>query len=285
LIVGALIIIAWVILELRQKFPMLNLRIFTNGGYSLAIGINLVTTIGLYSAVFLLPLFLQNLRGLSAFHTGLLLIPAAIGSAVTMPISGRLYDRMGPRVPVLAGLIITAFTTLWLQGFDINTPDSALQLVLFIRGMGLGLAMMPVMTYALAAVPLEMTAQASSLTNVTRTVFAALGTAMFASLLSQFHSGYLGMLSQTVTASSVEAMRILSVVQVTALQHGFTLEAARQLGINALYQVINLKAYILAFDKDYFISALIVFVGIIPSLFLPHGSLKNKGIASPLPSD
>lgn len=60
--VGILTIFAWVILELRQKFPMLNLRIFTYGGYSLAIGLNMVTTIGLYSAVFLLPIFLQNLR-------------------------------------------------------------------------------------------------------------------------------------------------------------------------------------------------------------------------------
>jgi EmrB/QacA subfamily drug resistance transporter len=279
LIIGIAVIAAWVVLELRLKFPMLNLRIFTYSGYSLAIGINLVTTIGLFSAIFLLPLFLQNLRGLSAFHTGLLLMPSALGSAITMPISGRLYDRIGPRVPVLAGLLLTGITTLWLQGLDINTPDSTLQLMLFLRGMGLGLAMMPVMTYALAAVPLEMTAQASSLTNVTRTVFAALGTAMFASLLSQFHNTYLGTLAQAATPTSVESLRILSIVQVAALKAGLTLEAARQIGIWVLYQLVNLKAYVMAFDRDYLISALIVFAGILPSLLLPHGSIKNKGIA------
>ncbi len=282
--VGILTIFAWVILELRQKFPMLNLRIFTYGGYSLAIGLNMVTTIGLYSAVFLLPIFLQNLRGLSALDTGLLLMPAALGSIITMPISGRLYDRMGPRVPVLAGLIVTAITTLWLQGLDINTSDSALRLMLFLRGMGLGLVTMPVMTYALAAVPLKMTAQASSLTNVTRTVFAALGTAMFASLLDQFHKGYLGTLIQTVTPSSGEALHILSIVRVYALHYGFTVEAARQLGTWVLYQLIDLKAFIMAFDKNYLISALIVFVGIIPALFLPHGSMRNRK-PSPMPTE
>jgi EmrB/QacA subfamily drug resistance transporter len=101
LTLGIVSIAAWIILELRERYPMLDLRIFTYSGYSLAIGINFVTTIGLFSTVFLLPLFLQNLRGLSAFHTGLLLVPMALGSAITMPISGRLYDKIGPRVPVL----------------------------------------------------------------------------------------------------------------------------------------------------------------------------------------
>jgi EmrB/QacA subfamily drug resistance transporter len=283
LALGIVSIAAWIVLELKQKFPMLNLRIFAYGGYSLATGINFVTTIGLFSAIFLLPLFLQNLRGLSAFDTGLLLIPAALGSAITMPISGRLYDRIGPRVPAVIGLLIAGFTTLWLQGLDITTPDSALRLVLFVRGMGLGLAMMPVMTFALAAVPLEMTSQASSLINVTRTVFASLGIAIFASLLDHFHKIYLGTLVQTVTPDSVEALRVLSSVQVMALKSGLTIEGARQIGTWALYQFVNLKAFIMAFGSDYVISALIIFVGVIPSFLLPHGSLKKWGATSGLP--
>lgn len=279
LTLGIISIAVWIILELRERYPMLDLRIFTYGGYSLAIGINLVTTIGLFSTVFLLPLFLQNLRGLSAFHTGLLLLPMALGSAITMPISGRLYDKIGPRVPVLMGLLLTAFATLWLQGLDITTPDSALRLILFLRGMGLGLAMMPVMTFALAAVPMEMTSQASSLTNVTRTVFAALGTAIFASLLDYFHKTYLGTLAQTVTPDSVEALRVLSVIQATALKSGLTMEAARLAGTSMLYQFVNLRAFVMAFDSDYVISALIVFAGILPSLLLPHGSMKKRIIA------
>jgi len=285
LTLGIVSIAVWIILELRQRFPMLDLRIFTYSGYSLAMGINFVTTIGLFSTIFLMPLFLQNLRGLSAFHAGLLLVPMALGSAITMPISGRLYDKIGPRVPVLAGLLLTALTTLWLQGLDITTPDSALRLILFLRGMGLGLAMMPVMTFALAAVPMGMTSQASSLTNVTRTVFASLGTAIFATLLDHFHKTYLGTLAQTVTPDSVEALRVLSVVQTTALKAGLTMEAARTAGTSMLYQFVNLKAFVMAFDSDYLISALIVFAGILPSLLLPHGSMKKWGIAGEIPLD
>jgi len=280
---GIVSIATWVISELKVKSPMLDLRIFTYGGYSLAIGINFVTTIGLFSAVFLLPLFLQNLRGLSAFDSGLILLWGALGPAITMPISGRLYDRIGPRVPVLLGLVITGFTTLWLQGLDITTPDSAIRLILFLRGMGLGLAMMPVMTYALAAVPMKMTSQASSLINVTRTVFGSLGIAVFGSLLDNFQKTNLATLVQTVTPNSVEALRVLSTIQVTALQSGLTMDAARQLGTVVLYQFVNVKASVMAFDSDYLIAALIVFAGILPALFLPHGSLKKGGTAGEIP--
>lgn len=276
-------IASWIVVELKEKLPMLNLRIFTYGGYSLATGINFVTTIGLFSAIFLLPLFLQNLRGLSAFDSGLLLFWGALGPAITMPISGRLYDRIGPRVPVLLGLSITGITTLWFQGLDITTPDSVLRLILFLRGMGLGLAMMPVMTFALAAVPMEMTAQASSLTNVTRTVFGSLGVAIFASLLDHFQRTYLATLVQTVTPDSVEALRVVSGVQVTALKSGLTMEAARLAGISVLYQFTNLKAFVMAFDSNYLISALIIFAGILPSILLPHGSLFKERTAGGTP--
>jgi EmrB/QacA subfamily drug resistance transporter len=282
--VGLVSLIAWWMLELREKNPLLDLRIFKYVGYSLATGINLVTTVGMYSALFLLPIFLQNLRGLSAFDTGLLMVPGALGPMLTMPISGRMYDKIGPRVPVIIGLVITGFTTLWLQGLDVTTSDSAIRLVLFIRGMGLGFSMMPVMTYALSVIPDHLTAQASSLTTVTRTVFAALGTAIFATLLNDFQKKYLGILTQTVTPDSIEALRILSTVQVMAAKAGMTLEAARQLGVYALNQVVYLKSFIMAFNTDYLLSALVIFAGIIPSFFLPHGTMKKDQAKEKLPT-
>jgi EmrB/QacA subfamily drug resistance transporter len=277
---GVVAILAWVVIELRSKLPMLDLRVFTYGGYAQATGINFVTTIGLFSAIFLLPLFLQNLR---AFETGLLLIPQALGPMITMPISGLLYDKIGPRLPVVLGLLTTAFSTLWLQGLDITTSDETIRMILFFRGMGMGLSMMPVMTYALAAVPMNMTAQASALTNVARTVFASIGTAIFATLLDQFQKTYLGTLTQIVTPDSLDALRIMSAVQVVALQSGYTLEAARLFGISLLNQYVTLRAAIMSFDSDFTISTVVLFLGVLPSLFLPHGATKRKGPRGGMP--
>jgi len=280
LIVGCACILAWIIVELRIKAPLLDLHMFRIGGFSLAIGLTFVTTIGLFSLVFLLPLFLQNLRGFSALASGLMVLPSVIGSMMSMPFAGKLYDRIGPRLPTVLGLVITGATSLWLQVLDVTTPDSLLWIILFIRGIGVGLAMMPVMTYALASVPQHMTAQASALINVARTIFASLGIAVFATMLDTFQKTNLSMMVQTITPDSVIALQVLSQMQVYFMQLGMTLEAARQAAATYLYQYINLRASVTAFQMDYVISALVVVAGIIPAMFLPFGRIKKAGAAA-----
>ncbi len=279
--VGTLCLIIWIVLELRSEQPMLDLRIFKNRGFSLATGLIFVTTIGLFSVIFLLPLFLQNIRGLTALETGLLMLPAVLGSIVTMPIGGRLYDRIGPKVPVIAGLIITGGATFWMRTIDVTTPDSLLRLMLFVRSMGMGLAMMPVMTYALATVEQKMTAQASSIMNVSRTVFASLGIAVFATMLSNFQKTNFAVISQTFTPGSAETMHFVSTVQVLLMQAGQTLEAARQAAIYVLYLLANARASVAAFQADYIIAAVIISVGVVPAFFLPFG--RQKGSQAPAP--
>lgn len=275
LIVGGICILSWVIVELRAKRPMLNLRIFKYTGYSLGIGLTFVTTIGLFSLVFLLPLFLQNLRGFSAFHSGLMILPQAIGAMITMPLAGRLYDRMGPRVPAVIGLILTGLMSLWLQVLDISTPDNMLRLMLFIRGMGMGFAMMPIMTFALSSVPQSMTAQASSILNVFRTLFGSLGIAVFATLLDTFQKINMATMVQVITPNSTVALQWLSQVQVYCMQLGLTVDVARQEAITVLYEYVTLRASVTAFEMDYTIGAIVVLLGIIPALFLPLGRLNK----------
>ena len=280
LIVGCACILAWIIVELRAERPLLDLHMFKRGGFSLGIGLTFVTTIGLFSLVFLLPLFLQNLRGFSALASGLMVLPSVIGSMVSMPIAGRIYDRIGPRLPTVLGLVITGITSLWLQVLDVTTPDDLLRWILFIRGIGVGFAMMPVMTYALSSVPQQMTAQASAVINVSRTIFASLGIAIFATMLDTFQKTNLSMMVQTITPDSVIALQILSQMQVYFMQLGMTLQAAQQAAVTYLYQYVNLRASVTAFEMDYVISAMVVLAGIIPAMFLPFGRIKkNNGPA------
>jgi len=280
LMVGCACIAAWIIVELREKKPLLDLHMFKRGGFSLGIGLTFVTTIGLFSLVFLLPLFLQNLRGFSALASGLMVLPSVIGSMISMPFAGRLYDRIGPRFPTVLGLIITGITSLWMQVLDITTPDDTLRLILFVRGIGVGFAMMPVMTYVLASVPQRMTAQASALLNVSRTIFASLGIAIFATMLDTFQKTNLSMMVQTITPDSVIALQMLSQLQVYFMQAGMTLQVAQQAAVNLLFQYVNLRASVMAFEMDYVISALVVLAGVIPAMFLPFGRIKkNNGPA------
>ncbi|MGB8706548.1 MAG: DHA2 family efflux MFS transporter permease subunit [Dehalococcoidia bacterium] len=282
LVLGGISLITWIVMELRSAQPMLDLRIFKNRGFSMATGLNFVTTIGLFSIVFLLPLFLQNVRGLTALETGILMLPAVFGSIVTMPLAGRLYDRIGPKIPVVAGLIVVGAATYWMRLVDVTTPDNVLRLMLFIRSMGIGLAMMPVMTYALASVEQKMTAQASSIMNVSRTVFASLGIAIFATMLSNFQKTNLAVISQTLTPSSSETMHFISMVQVILMQAGQTLEVARQTAVYLLYLLASARAAVFAFQTEYIISAIIISIGVIPAFFLPLRLQKGTQAAAPI---
>jgi EmrB/QacA subfamily drug resistance transporter len=282
LVLGGICLITWIVMELRSAQPMLDLRIFKNRGFSMATGLTFVTTIGLFSIVFLLPLFLQNVRGLTALETGILMLPAVFGSIVTMPLAGRLYDKIGPKIPVVAGLIVAGAATFWMRTVDVTTPDNLLRLMLFVRSMGIGLAMMPVMTYALASVEQKMTAQASSIMNVSRTVFASLGIAIFATMLSNFQKTNLAVISQTLTPGSTETMHFISMVQVILMQAGQTLEAARQTAVYLLYLLASARAAVFAFQTEYIISAIIISIGVIPAFFLPLRRQKGTQAATPM---
>lgn len=276
LVVGTVCIITWILVELREKQPMLDLHIFKYGGFSLATGVNFVTTIGLFSGMYLIPIFLQNLYGLSAMQTGLLMLPQALGALITMSIGGRLYDKAGPRLPVIIGLVLTIAGTLWMQALDVTTSSAELMLMLFIRGMGMGFCMMPVMTYGMAAVPANMADQASSITNVSRTIFSSLGTAVFATMLDHFQKTNMSVISQTLTPDSPGVMQFLSAAQVTLMQAGQTLEAAKQMGISMLFDYVNQRATVTAYEMDFVISAVILIIGIIPASFLPFGEVKKS---------
>jgi EmrB/QacA subfamily drug resistance transporter len=281
--VGAICILAWILVELNVKRPLLDLRMFKSFGYSLGIGLTFITTIGLFSLIFLLPLFLQTLRGFTALLSGLMLLPQAIGAMITMPLAGKLYDRLGPRVPAVIGLVMLGVSTLAMHGLDLNMPDNTLRMILFIRGMGMGFAMMPIMTYALSAVPQRMTAQASSLLNVCRTIFGSLGIAFFATMLDTFTKQNVASIIQTVTPNSIVDMSWLAQVQALLMQMGFTLQMAHDEAITLLYQYVSLRANITAFQMDYVISAVVVLLGVLPAMLLPFGRIKKDAGEAAIP--
>jgi EmrB/QacA subfamily drug resistance transporter len=272
----------WIIIELRVKIPLLDLRVFKFKGYTLGTFLTFVTTMGLYSAMLLLPLFLQTVRGLGAFQAGLLMVPQAIGSMFGTIIGGRFYDRLGPRVPTIAGLLLTGYITWQLSALDVTTPDSTFILLVSLRGVGIGLAMMPVMTFSLAEIPPALTSAGSTLNNVLRSVFGGLATAIFASLLSSYEKFNLAVMTQTVTPDSGTTLGVMSTIQVYLQKTGMSLQAAHQQAIVLLYQQTALRAYVLAFEKVFIIGSIIIFIGIIPALFLYHnGKAKEKKSDSP----
>jgi EmrB/QacA subfamily drug resistance transporter len=280
--IGLISLVIWVRVELQIKIPLLDLRVFKSGGYTLGMLLNFITTLGLFSAMLLLPLFLQNVRGLGALQAGLLMIPQAVGSMLGSVISGRIFDKIGARPPVIFGLLLTGYMTWKLSSLDVTTPDSTFLMIIALRGIGMGFCMMPVMTFALAEVPFELISAASTLNNVLRSVFGGMATAIFASVLTSYEKFNLAVMVQTVTPDSGATLRIMSTAQVRLQQAGMSMQAAHQEAVTLLYQLTALRAYVLAFDKVFLIGSIILFFGIIPALLLYHKArIKKKIDVSP----
>ena len=128
----------------------------------------------------------------------------------------------------------------------------------------MGLSMMPIMTYALSSVPNKLTAQASSMLNVARTIFGSLGIAAFATLLDTFQKVNLENIIQSLTPNSLMALGFLSRIQAILMQSGFNAQASYNEAVIALYQYVNLRASVTAYDMNYVIGAIVVLLGVIP---------------------
>jgi EmrB/QacA subfamily drug resistance transporter len=279
LAVGLVCVLCWVLVALREKVPMLDVRIFAIKDYSLGTFLTLIVTVGMYGAMLLVPLYLQNIRGLGAFESGMIMLPVSISSVVGSLLGGRIYDKFGPRIPVIIGLVISGLATWNLSVLNADTSITFIICNLLVFGVGLGLALMPVMTYTLAGVPHKLTAEASSINTVLRSVFGSLGTAVFATLLTDAQKFNLNVLVQTLTPDSGITLQFMSTVQVYLQKLGMTLETARQLAVYILYQKTALQAFILAFEKVFIIGAIIMLVGIIPAFLMRHNSkAKDKKV-------
>lgn len=183
--VGGVSLVLFVIVELFvAKEPLLNLRLFGNTTFLTASLIGYVTVIGLFGAEFLMPVYLQALRGRTALQTGFILLPLALTSGVITPLAGRLYDRIGPRVLIVTGFSILLINTWQLSQIQADTPIGWILFLLALRGAALGFTIQTTFATALAAVPRHALARGSSLINGTRFVVQSIGVAVLATVLA-----------------------------------------------------------------------------------------------------
>src|SRR2546421_10388815 len=159
-VVLALFVIAELIIVSREGQPLLDLRLFRNGPFRTSIIASLFVIFSLFGGVFLFPIYLQSLRGQSAFQAGLILLPQAFASMVSVLVGGRLVDRIGVRAVMIPGLIILGVATWQLSLITIYSPFWWIQAMLIIRGLGLGLCIQPLTVAGLSEISPRQLAQA-----------------------------------------------------------------------------------------------------------------------------
>lgn len=213
LIVGGVVLVAFVVNELLVSDPVLDLRLFTNYTFTSANVLMWGVAAFLFGSLILMPFFFERVRGETALSTGEIVISQGLAAVVTTIIAGRFYNRIGPRVMAVIGFALITAGTYGLTNFTANTNGQDIQISLILRGLGLGLTNIPLQTLALSAISNRAMARASSLVNVTRQVAGAVGIATLTTYLAQQTTSHVASAKTAFTSGPLAQAQAACVAQ------------------------------------------------------------------------
>jgi EmrB/QacA subfamily drug resistance transporter len=180
---GAALVAATVLVELRTAAPILRLRLFRDALFRDTKVVVLLGFVPFMGAMYAAPLFIQEAQGGSAFESGSSTFTEAVGVLLTVQLVARVYDRVGPRRIMAAGLFCVAVVLAVMTTVDAGTGPWAFRIYMFLLGLGMGAVFMPVTVASVSTIPKEDMGQASTLNSVISQFSMALAPALVATLL------------------------------------------------------------------------------------------------------
>lgn len=279
--VSALSLLVWV--ELGKENPLLDLRLFRNPTFTISTVTSSLVMVGLFGGVFLTPLYLENIQGLSAMDTGLLLMPQALAMAVMMPVSGRLFDKIGPVPLGIIGVTLLGVMTFQLHHLALDTPNSWLKWVLVFRGLGIGLSMMPLTTSGMNALRPDQIGRASGLGNMVRQVSGSFGIAALTTILQQRTAVQFSRISDAVTMDSTAFAQLQAQVSAGLSQAGVDPATAAGGGLAVLAGLVQQEAVTRAIADTFLMASIPLFFAL-PFIFFLRSRPKAKPAHNGSPS-
>ncbi len=210
LFIGIALLAAFVWHALRSTDPLIDLRLFKIRAFATSSVSLVLMCISVFGAFLLLPLYFQAVRGVSPLMAGVLLAPQGLGSMITMPIAGQLSDKTGSGRIVPFGLLGVLASVLWLTQIGAHTSWAAICVDLFVFGLGMGFAMMPIYTGAMQSITGAAAARASTALNIIQQTGASIGTAvmsvlLFTAVATQLGHGSHGTIGAAAVSPAVRA--------------------------------------------------------------------------------
>lgn len=270
--VSIVALILLIFLELTAKNPIIELRLFRYRAFTLANIISMTVTVGLYSVIYYVPIFLQSIRGMGAMETGMLLLPGALISGIMMPISGTIYDKVGPRIMAIFGLTFVAATTYLFHSIDISTPTQLIVLWNGMRYFGMAFAQMPAGTASMEAVPIKLASKASTISNIVTRVSSSFGIAVLTSIMNNKDNFYAIQMRNNITEASIGVNQFLSSL---SSDYGGVIIDVKEIGMQCIQKLILQTAFVRALDDIFIIATCVTLVSVIPALFLKRGVQKD----------
>lgn len=249
--------------ELTVERPAVDLRLLKNITFATGTVIAGALGMGMYASIFLLPMFLQQLLGYPAYNSGLVIMPRALAMAVAMPLGGKLYNSVGPRPLIVAGLAISAASFWQMTSLSLNTNPSTLLVPMIFQGFGLGLAFVAASTAAMGNLARAQMTAASGLYNVIRQVCGSFGIALSATLLTRGYITNRTYLMEHVAVLDGTSAAWLEQLQRYLAGRGADAVSAKSQALGLLARFVDQQAYMLSYNRVY------VFVSLLFLLTIP----------------
>lgn len=182
--IGVIALVWLIIRQSRLERPFLHFGIFRYPMFALSSSITMVVNMAMFSGMLLLPIYVQDLRGISPMDAGLMMLPGAILMAFMSPITGKLFDKFGGRILAIIGLTITCVTTYYFSKLTFETTYTHLIILYSVRMFGMSMVMMPVSTNGLNQLPAKYYPHGTAMNNTLNQVAGAVGTALLVTIMS-----------------------------------------------------------------------------------------------------
>ncbi len=242
--------LAFVFWELRTEFPLVDLRVLRDRDFAACTAMIAVVGVVLYSAITLLPLFLQNLMGYSAFDSGMALSPRGIGAIIAMIVVGRIIGKVDNRLLIGGGFILMAYSSYRFAEIDLNISIMAIIWPSVLLGLSMAMVFVPLTTQAMSNLPNEQIGNAAGIFNLMRNIGGSIGIAALVAVVTRGSQAHQALLAGHLRLDNPRFQAHLQALQAYLSQHADAVTAKlKALGLS--YDLLMQQATLLAYMDSF----------------------------------
>lgn len=255
--------------ELTYRNPIVELRVLKNNNLRIGTILSFILGFGLYGSTFIIPLYTQSTLGWTAQQSGMLMVPAALTTAIMMPIIGQLLQRGVPQQYLVAGGMFLFFIySFW--GYKILTPDTgedAFFWPLIVRGVGMGMLFIPITTLALSSLKGKEIGQGAAFTGMTRQLGGSFGIAIITTYIARSNVKHKSDIVSHLNVNDANVQQRLHGMQQNFIAKGATPDAALAKAHKLMDLSVTKQAVILSY-MDVFMMIGVMFLLCIPFMLM-----------------
>lgn len=236
---GVIGLVLFVLRQMKLDEPLLEFRIYKYPMFALSSAISVVLAMAMFSAMLLMPIYVQTIRGISPLDSGLLMLPGAIAMGIMSPITGILFDKFGARILAVIGLSITILTTFMFSNLTMDTSYGYIMFIYTLRMFGMSMVMMPVMTNGLNQLPPAMNPHGTAMNNTLQQVSGAVGSAFLVTLMQNRTNAEAERLAESAAGDPSAMANIANEAMLNGINFSFTVSVF--IAIVALFLAFFMK--------------------------------------------